>query len=221
MSIDLHVVTIKQNADLLCVIATAMLALTLGNHIDLLGIYSQDDLRLGPGSVLFFLSHDDIDHAFTNLQAAVLYSAIIYAMRRYNGSADDKLFLVAALLMSHFTTIFVFIWLLPPAPGGAHGLSVATSALLGFVLMFSGSSVIRRTRNPEPHLMIVILAPAALAAFFAIAADRHGFEYQQLLGPMRGEIGHSIGYITGISAGLAHALTRQRINLPEPPPDPF
>ncbi|MEO1613973.1 MAG: hypothetical protein AAFU55_16690, partial [Pseudomonadota bacterium] len=135
---------------------------------------------------------------------------ILFLLRSYADLRDDQPFILGALATSNVLTLITYVWIMPFSEIGSHGLSVATSALLGLLLIFGISTGAKRRGHDDVATLVISAACIAAAAFFAISAHRHGFEAELLTGVMRGEAGHAIGFACGLAFGVAHALRAER-----------
>lgn len=195
-----------RDLDLIVIAGVALAGLYIGNAVETFGVFSAGHPNLGAGAALFFLSHNDISHAAENLQAAAGYGFGVGMLRVYAGLTGDRPFLLAAIGVSHVLTLCLFIWALPYSETGAHGLSVVTSAMLGFFLVVLALSVARRFSPGRARAAGTAAAACLAAIFLAWSWRAHGYEADLLLGDMRGELGHGIGFLSGLIASGVYAV---------------
>lgn len=191
----------RRHIDLIVLTGIAFAALFIGNQIDDLGLYASGDDRLSLWSALHFLSHDDPAHAGTNLQDAAVCSLGLLCLRSFR-LTKDAAFLSASVLAAWAATMIAFIWLIPPSPVGAHGYSVFTHAMFGFMATAGAASIAMAFlgRRAFAALAAIIAGGAVLVPFVAF-----GFE-QSSQTAFNGFIGHLIGLCAGTLGGIVWSL---------------
>lgn len=192
----------RRHIDLIVLTGFAFAGLLVGNRIGVLGLYAADDDRLTAWSALHFLSHDDLAHAASNIQDAALCGLGLLCLRRFR-LKEDTFFLIASVLAAWAATMIAFIWILSPSPAGAHGYSVVTHAMLGFMMSAGAASIamsITAGRSSRAAVAAIMTGFAVLALFIASNPDRSS------TAAFNGSIGHLIGLSSGVLGGIAWSV---------------